>query len=193
MGLARDNVSILPVGIIWLINIFWIASFLLFLQSASLSICVSSFTIFVEISSLVFLFFLNLNNLVWQVLNSWGQNNIFFVNKKLNIIQSLSSLPISNGTSSWLINYNNGSFLIRDKDNLIIMIKFSWILQNSFDVLRFFHLIHAFVIINTNVGDVLDGWIVKIILSHSKILVVLELDIWVSVILMLLSDLSQNV
>jgi hypothetical protein len=60
-------------------------------------------------------------------------------------------------------------------------------------VLRFFHLIHAFVIINTNVGDVLDGWIVKIILSHSKILVVLELDIWVSVILMLLSDLSQNV
>jgi hypothetical protein len=42
-------------------------------------------------------------------------------------------------------------------------------------------------------GNILDLLIFKITLPHSEILVVLKLNIWVSVILMLLSNLSKNV
>lgn len=154
---------------------------------------VASFAVFVEIVSLVFLFFLNLNDLMWQMLNRCGQKNVLLIDKKFNVVQSLASLPVSRRASSRLINANDGSLLIGDEDNLIIMGKFSWILQNSSNMFSFFHLIHTFVIVNWNMCDVLNGRIIVVILPDSEIHIVFKRYICVAVILVLLSDLRKDV
>jgi hypothetical protein len=154
---------------------------------------VASFAVFVEIVSLVFLFFLNLNDLMRQMLYRCGQKNVLLIDKKFNVVQSLASLPVSRRASSRLINANDGSLLIGDEDNLIIMGKFSWILQNSSNMLSFFHLIHTFVIVNWNMCDVLNGRIIVVILPDSEIHIVFKRYICVAVILVLLSDLRKDV
>ena len=122
-----------------------------------------------------------------------SQNDVFFVNEKFNVIQSLASLPISRRASSWLINANNGSLLVRNEDNLIIVRKFSLILQNSSDMLSFFHLIHTFMIIDRNMSNVLNWWIIIVILPNSEIHIIFKFLIWITVILVLLGNLRKNV
>jgi len=150
---------------------------------------VTTFTVFVEIVSLVFLLFLNLNDLMWQMFDCCGQNNVLVVDKKFNVVRRLTSLSVSRRTSSRLINANNGSLLIWDKHDLIIVGEFSWVLQNGSDVFSFFHLIHAFVIIDWNMGDVLNGRIIVVILPDSEIHIIFKRCIWVAVILVLLGNL----
>jgi len=154
---------------------------------------VAFFAVFVEIMSLVFLLFLNLNDLMWQMLYRCGLNNVLIVDKKFNVVQSLASLPVSRRTSSWLINANDGSLLIRDEHNLIIMCEWSWILQNGSDVCSFFHLIHTFVIVDRNMGDVLNGRIFVVNLPGSEILIIFKRFIRIAVILVLLGDLRKDV
>lgn len=122
-----------------------------------------------------------------------SQNNVLLVNEKFNVIQSLASLSISRRASSWLIYANNGSLLVRNEYNLIIVSEFSWILQNSSDMFSFFHLIHTFMIIDRNMSKVLNWWIIIVILSSSEIKIILKFLVWITVILVLLSDLRKYV
>lgn len=73
------------------------------------------------------------------------------------------------------------------------MCEFSLILQNGSDVFSFFHLIHTFVIVDRNMGDVLNGRIIVIILPDSEIHIIFKRYICVPVILVLLSDLRKDV
>lgn len=113
MSLTRHDVAESAVSVVWLINIFRIAFLLFFFHNTSVSLCVS--LIFIINFDVMFLFLLNLNYLVWKVLNWRSLNNILFINVNINIEQSLSSLPVSRKTSSRLINENTGSFLVRGK------------------------------------------------------------------------------
>lgn len=192
MRLTGNYMSESSVSIIWLIDVFGVALFLFFFQNSSLSVRVSTL-FFIKVSSLIFLLFLNLNNLVRQMLDRCSQNNIFIINKKFNIVQSLASLPVSGRTSSWLINANNGSLLVRNENDLIIVRELSWVLQNSSDMFSFFHLIHAFVIVYRNMGDIFNWWIIVISLSHSKIIIIFKFFIGISVILVFLSNLRKDV
>lgn len=128
MGLARNNMSESSVCVIRLIDILWITLFLFFFQNTSLSSSVASLIVIIEIMDGVFLLLFNLDNLVWQMFNCRRLNNIFIINKKFNVINSLPSLSVSRATSSWLINANYGSFLIWNQNDLIIMGEFSWVL-----------------------------------------------------------------
>lgn len=128
MGLARNNMSESSVCVIRLIDILWITLFLFFFQNTSLSSSVASLIVIIEIMDGVFLLLFNLDNLVWQMFNCRRLNNIFIINKKFNVINSLPSLSVSRAASSWLINANYGSFLIWNQNDLIIMGEFSWVL-----------------------------------------------------------------
>lgn len=128
MGLARNNMSESSVCVIRLIDILWITLFLFFFQNTSLASSVASLIVIIEIMDGVFLLLFNLDNLVWQMFNCRRLNNIFIINKKFNVINSLPSLSVSRAASSWLINANYGSFLIWNQNDLIIMGEFSWVL-----------------------------------------------------------------
>ena len=124
----------------------------------------------------------------------WSSLNRFLsISKHLNREYSLPILSIACLSSIRLINTHNWSFLIRKENDLILVMEFSWILNNSPNMFSLLHMIHCFVIINTNMSYILYGWIVVISLSHNKVLVILKLYFWVSIVLMFFRNLSQHI
>ena len=90
-----------------------------------------------------------------------------------------------------LINVDERSLLISAQNQLVINVQWPWILNNLSEMLRSFIMVLRPIFVSADVGDLLIICLPVVLLSLVEVVLVLVIDVWVLVVLVLLSQLKD--
>ena len=90
-----------------------------------------------------------------------------------------------------LINVDERSLLISAQNQLVIHVQWPWILNNLSEMLRSFIMVLRPIFVSADVGDLLIICLPVVLLSLVEVVLVLVIDVWVLVVLVLLSQLKD--
>ena len=90
-----------------------------------------------------------------------------------------------------LVNVDERSLLISAQNQLVINVQWPWILNNLSEMLRSFIMVLRPIFVSADVGDLLIICLPVVLLSLVEVVLVLVIDVWVLVVLVLLSQLKD--